>query len=148
MTQSEFTPSAENQSAGAGKPFSLSRRQLILIVVGGLVLLFIFWFGVRAGEKRALRKQQLAPESQPPVLPTQTLISPNPTVYPSPVDISPSPAAGREGEKGGSNPTRCSKGTDCIICLFGHLGVPCNAGECINGICVWPTEQPHPIKNR
>lgn len=141
------------------KPFSFTARQLIGIgILGGLVLLLIFGLGVRAGEKRALRKQ-FTPNNNQSVLPTPTLILPSPTVYtsptsnqrapiefPSPQPTLPaeiSPASERRNEREQySIPITCTKDTNCIICYV--EGSVCTAGDCINGVCVWPTLPPSP----
>jgi len=146
-TQSVSPSPVNNQPMVTEKPFSFTRRQLILIsVVGGFVLLFIFGLGVRAGEKRVLRKQ-LVPQIQPKPTDVQT----NPTIVPTPTPIS-APASpsisspeSKRGEKGTSSQgTACERDVDCLSC-FAVPGTPvvnCDAGRCVNGICVWPTSPP------
>ena len=138
------------------KPFSFTRRQLILIsVVGGFVLLLIFGLGVRAGEKRVFRKQ-IMPQTQstptpaspsPTTIPTlpptliPSLLPESPTSTPTFTPSSNTSGRSRTGEREQySVPVTCTKDTNCIVCYV--EGSVCTAGDCINGICVWPTLPP------
>lgn len=137
-TQPVTSPLTNNQSMEARKSFFFTHRQLILIgLIGGSILLFVFGLGIRAGEKRGSVTPTTVPITTPP--------SPSPTQSPTPFQETNSRTQ-TEDKRSGANVTKCSKDTECIICLFAHLGVPCDAGSCINGICVWPTEPPRPKK--
>jgi len=87
----QVTPSLTNNQVGESeKPFSFTRRQLILIsVVGGFVLLFIFGLGVRAGERRVLRKQ-IKPQNQPTLTFPTALPTALYTIYTIPQGLEPS----------------------------------------------------------
>lgn len=151
---------ANNQSVKTGKSLSLTHRQSIFIsAIGGLVLLLIFGIGVRAGEKRALRKYfaQPTPTQVQPTPVEETNPPPTPTVTPSivPTILTPTTShsqttpsqnqtvergTGRTGGTEKDVAVSCDKDTDCIICYV--EGSVCTAGDCINGVCVWPTPPP------
>lgn len=124
LTQPEFTSPVENQPMETRKPFSLSRRRLILIsVVGSVVLLLIFGLGVRAGEKRALRKESLFKFQPSPT--TNDFPSPTITSPPTPVNQS------------------CFEGDDCVIGIEQDSQIIYSRGICKNGVCMpRPTSVP------
>lgn len=159
-TQSVSPQLVDNQPVETKKSSSLTRRQLIGIgLVGGLILLFIFGLGVRAGEKRALRKQ-IMPQSQP----TPTNVQPSP-VAPSPLstpvqpslEITPPPtpttppiqrtqptpppeSSEKSDEDGGPvNPkdSEGNEGESCWKCIEQGDEEVCDLGTWQNGVCVW-----------
>lgn len=148
-TQPEFTSLTENQPMETGKPFSFNRRQLILIgAVAGLVLLVLFSLGVRAGEKRVLRKYFAQPT------PTLTPTLPSPTTVPTltPTSTSPSDSSTRDRtdrKEIPSSGTVCERDIDCLSCLAvpGTPIVNCDAGRCVNGVCVWEEKEYRPKKH-
>lgn len=147
LTQPEFTPPGESTPTEVGKSFSLTRRQLILVgIVGGLVLLLIFGLGVRAGEKRALRRQSV-PQTQPtPTNAQPSPVAPSPSstpVQPSPENQpTPPPESSGESDEGGPRsqdyvvPESGKRGS-CWKCIERGDEEVCDWGNWQNGVCVW-----------